>query len=552
MRVTFRSILLILLIGGVGGVVAWMVSRERAATMAQEMAGEREELVRLRTVANQVSERFPPAKFEVDESGANRIRAAIETVADERGVSTETVASDVRAFGESISALNRASLADQCLAHFANSDFQRVVDLSRGEPRNGDGSPDISLLTGHALSALGNDTAAAEAYRLALPPPDTGPGLAWARVAEHFAAALARAEKRAEALELWQQVLAIRKREQGGGHPQTLEASIATGRLKLQLCSPGERNGTLRALIADLEAREGTDAEGLPVLLDQLGDLERAEGNAAAAEDLYRHALNISEKIKASPLHAQRLLRLASFLAELGRLAEAEPFTRRAVQLTRKDSGPMSPSAAEAVDRLAKLLRARGERDQAEQILRKEMADLAAEGNTPDMRVAGHLFELACVIQDAGRTDEAEPLLRRALALARTSDPPAWEQEIAWAGMLARLLQVNGEMPEAEELYRSALAVAEEHYGAEHAGVVLPLNNLAVLLFDTGRHAEARETAARAYAVAKTTLGESDPQTRVCSRTLQGISDASAAAAATAAEKARTDSVVRPRTPVQR
>jgi tetratricopeptide (TPR) repeat protein len=165
------------------------------------------------------------------------------------------------------------------------------------------------------------------------------------------------------------------------------------------------------------------------------------------------------------------------------------------------------------------------------------------------MRLGGHLFELACVLQDAGRVDEAEPLLRRAIVLAQTSDPPDWEQEIAWSGLLARVLQVKGEMGAAEELYRSALAVAEDHHGPEHAGIVLPLNNLAVLLFDTGRYGEARETAARAYAVAKETLGESDPQTQVCGRTLQGISDALSAAAA--AEKERLESIARPRIPIQ-
>jgi hypothetical protein len=100
------------------------------------------------------------------------------------------------------------------------------------------------------------DAAAAEAYRLALPNSDEDSGLPRARIAEHLAASLARAGKQPEALELWQQALAIRKREQGGGHLQTLDASIETGRLKLQRCTPWEREETLRRLLADVEARD--------------------------------------------------------------------------------------------------------------------------------------------------------------------------------------------------------------------------------------------------------------------------------------------------------
>ncbi|MEO8352904.1 MAG: tetratricopeptide repeat protein, partial [Chthoniobacteraceae bacterium] len=442
MRFAFRSILFILLFGAIGGVVAWMISRERAATEARNMAIAQEEMVRLRTVAQHVSERFPPGELEPGKSGSERIRAAIDRTARQDGVPTQTVAADLRAFLPAISATGHPSLEDQCLAHFADSDFARVVELSRAKLSGPDASSDVALLSGHAFSALGKDAEAAAAYRIALRALGTGSGLAWARVGEHFAAALARAGNQAEGLEVWRQVLAIRTREQGGGHPETLAASIATERLKLQMSVPAERDGILRALIVDLDARDGPDAEELPAILDQLGDSVRSQGNASEAESLYRRALNISGKTDESPSQAQRLFRVASLLVEQGRLAEAEPFMRRAVELTKQRSGPMSSSASDAVDRLAKLLRARGERDQAEQILRDEMTALADAGTPPDLRLAGHLFELACVMQDAGRSDEAEPLLRRAVTLAQTAEPPAWEQEIAWSGMLARLLQV--------------------------------------------------------------------------------------------------------------
>ena len=92
------------------------------------------------------------------------------------------------------------------------------------------------------------------------------------------------------------------------------------------------------------------DEEGIPEptagLMNQLGRLLNYKGLFAAAESLFRRALEIDEA-SFGPEHpkvAIRLNNLAQLLQATNRLAEAEPLMRRALAIFEASLGPDHPS----------------------------------------------------------------------------------------------------------------------------------------------------------------------------------------------------------------
>ncbi len=287
----------------------------------------------------------------------------------------------------------------------------------------------------------------------------------------------------------------------------------------------------LRSLIAVTERLRGPHDESLGPLLSALAVMQRDSGETAEAEALLRRAMEVSEQACGleSPEVFAPIRLLVPLLAAAGRLDEALPLARRALSIHEKTLGADCVEAAEDRNTLGLILRVAGQRAEAEATLRRALAIVQEKFGAEDIHLGPYLHSLALVYQDAGRLDEAESTLRRAVDIGENTYTPDQPDTCAWRATLGRVLHVRGNLDEAERLYRRNVTYAEER-GAEDAGLVMPLNNLAILLYDTKRLSEAQRTAQRAVEIATRTLGEANPQTRVCAQTLRSISDALAAA----------------------
>ena len=95
------------------------------------------------------------------------------------------------------------------------------------------------------------------------------------------------------------------------------------------------------------------------VNLNNLGALQYAKGNATKAEQLYRRALAIKEKVlgRDHPDVAMTLNNLAVLYKSQGRFTEAEPLYRRSLSIFQKVLGPSHPKVVTCLKNYAALLR---------------------------------------------------------------------------------------------------------------------------------------------------------------------------------------------------
>ncbi len=142
-----------------------------------------------------------------------------------------------------------------------------------------------------------------------------------------------------------------------------------------------------------------------------------------------------------------------------GRYAEAEPFARKALELSRKEFGPDHPHTGALLNNLALLYQAQG------------------------------------------RYAEAEPFQKSALAIMEKALGPEHPHVATSLINLAGLYWVQGRYGEAEPLFRRSLAIDEKALGPEHPKVATSLENYANLLRKTGRTSEADKMEARAKAI---------------------------------------------------
>ena len=185
---------------------------------------------------------------------------------------------------------------------------------------------------------------------------------------------------------------------------------------------------------------------------------------------------------------------LALVLRAQGRLSEAEPLAREALEMRRRALPAGHPDIATSLNNLAVLLEAQGKVNEAEPLAREalEIRRRALPAGHPD--IAQSLNSLAVVLQAQGKLSEAEPLFREALQLSRQA-LPAGHPDIAPSLTGLRSLAFACYL---KEDYRGAERVLR---GLLEEGFEIPSTHchLARVLLLMDRAAEARQHVALAW-----------------------------------------------------
>ncbi len=100
-----------------------------------------------------------------------------------------------------------------------------------------------------------------------------------------------------------------------------------------------------------------------------------------------------------------------------GRYAEAEPFARKALELSRKEFGPDHPHTGAFLNNLALLHQAQGRYAEAEPLYKRALAIDEKALGPEHPNVANSLENYAALLRDTGRTAEADKLEARAKAI---------------------------------------------------------------------------------------------------------------------------------------
>lgn len=181
---------------------------------------------------------------------------------------------------------------------------------------------------------------------------------------------------------------------------------------------------------------------------------------------------------------AAALYDLAVMLHEQGKLAEAEPVMREAVEINRKRLTGEHLLLARQIGTLGRILEGQRKYAEAEALFREAWAMSRKLQGSRRAEVIPWQWKLAGVMEKQGKLTEAETIQREALETARnlaSRDPSQLEPRLS---ELAENLYRQSKFAEAESLSRELLESRKTRLGAEDNAVLGAIAGLARLLAD--------------------------------------------------------------------
>jgi tetratricopeptide (TPR) repeat protein len=256
-------------------------------------------------------------------------------------------------------------------------------------------------------------------------------------------------------------------------------------------------------------------------LLDRAGDYLQSRAAYAQAEQLFRDALAIREKMLGTehPETAASLVNLA-LAVHLRGDAGALPLCERALTIQEKVLGSEHPDTARTLGSLANLLRAQGSFLRALPLHERALAIYEKALGPEHPCTAGALNDVAYILTDKGDLAGALPLHERALAIYEKTLGPEHPDTADRLWSLASLFQSQGDFTKAIALYERALSIHEKMLGPEDPHNAMSLMNLAIALRNQGTPAQGLPLLERALGIWEKTLGDQDLNTNLARSTL--------------------------------
>jgi len=210
--------------------------------------------------------------------------------------------------------------------------------------------------------------------------------------------------------------------------------------------------------------RDGRDAAATSILaeaINNMGSLHLARGEFAAAEPLFREAIEVNRQRlgKLHPSIATNLDNLAQALQGKGDLAGAENAFSEAIAIRRELLGAQHPELATSLHNLAVLQFARGNREACETALRESLAIFRETYGPTHSDTLTVLHSLVSVVGGSPKPDEAETLLLEAFEAVRDDPAVDVNQKRILAERLVQLYQAWARADNAAEWARRADAL---------------------------------------------------------------------------------------------
>ena len=222
----------------------------------------------------------------------------------------------------------------------------------------------------------------------------------------------------------------------------------------------------------------GDDEAGQAVAYNHFGQIAQARGDLDQAEEMFRRALSIAERLASQ--HG-----VAVGYAHLGLLHLERDDDERAAEMFRgalaasESAGPLHVKAM-ACGHLGMIYRGRGDLLRAEPMLR-DAADTFAEAAAP-AAAATHLNILGLIYKQRGDLDRAEQAFRDAVSLNERAH--CEEGLAANFGNLSDVFQARGDTDNAERLLRRSIELFERSESQE--GVAVAYGKLGTTLYARG------------------------------------------------------------------
>jgi eukaryotic-like serine/threonine-protein kinase len=225
------------------------------------------------------------------------------------------------------------------------------------------------------------------------------------------------------------------------------------------------------------------------------------ERDAAAAEPLYREALNLTRTMHRGD-HvdvATALNEYARVLLDIDRAHDAEVPAREGLAMWKRLEGVDPDDKLGSFQMLADILARQNKNDKAEALYREALALGIAILKEPDSHLIGLNGGLAVFLEKQQRIGEAAPLrqaaMRNAIGLYREPHPLLAR---AYTGMGDHHIAA-GDFEEAERAYRRAVSIRQSIHPAPHWRIAEALSRVGYALLRQGRYQEAETVLADSY-----------------------------------------------------
>ncbi len=268
------------------------------------------------------------------------------------------------------------------------------------------------------------------------------------------------------------------------------------------------------------------------VVLNNLGNVHRANQKMPEAEKAYTEALGIRRKLAEKNLDAflpdvaQTLNNLGNYYRTNQKMPEAEKAYTEALgirrKLAEKNPNAFLPGLATTLNDLGNYYRANQKMREAEKAyikalgIRRQLAEKNPDAFMPD--VAMTLNNLGEYYRDNQKMPEAEKAYIEALGIHRKlveKNPDAFLPDVAMTlNNLGNFYSDNQKMPEAEKAYTEALSIqrklAEKNPDAFMPDVATTLNNLGIFCRENQKMPEAEKSYTEALSIQRQ-LAEKNP-----------------------------------------
>jgi tetratricopeptide (TPR) repeat protein len=241
--------------------------------------------------------------------------------------------------------------------------------------------------------------------------------------------------------------------------------------------------------------------------LSNLAIIYHAQGKTKDAIALLDRALTVTDSADQHRVGAITN-RLALYLVEVGRKADAEIQFKRAITAFEKSSHRNNEPVAAVLHNLALLYAGQRRYSEAAETALSSLSLLSAGAEHDQSRVFEVLSTLAGAYYAQGRYGDAEPVIWRAIVIAAAEFKTTDARLSRAAANLAVIYKAQGRAFEAIDMFNRALSAAEIAVGPDDVWVGMIANRLAVTYLEQGVDAESEVLFKRAIGIAEKSPSE--------------------------------------------
>jgi tetratricopeptide (TPR) repeat protein/energy-coupling factor transporter ATP-binding protein EcfA2 len=264
------------------------------------------------------------------------------------------------------------------------------------------------------------------------------------------------------------------------------EEAVVTGNLGLIYRTRGELDKAEQMFRKALEVAEKLGMQ--EIMANQYGNLGviyQMRGDLDKAEQMHRKSLEIAGKLGLQEGMASQYGNLGLIYRDRGDLDKAEQMHRKSLEIEER-LGRLEGMASD-YGNLGLIYRTRGELDKAEQMHRKSL-EIAEKLGLQEI-MASQYGNLGLIHRARGDLDRAEPMHRKSLEI---SERLGWLEGMANDyGNLGTIYQTRGDLDKAEQMFEKVLKI-EENLGRPDS-IANAYGNLGLLYEQRGDAAKARE-----------------------------------------------------------